>query len=126
LKFLFSTTDEIYGYTTRTVSNYYKFNVEWELTREYYYKGECVVTMVYGYDTDFVDEDYTWVISTKSRYQAALSNDNGNKTGSVKSVGDPWSKVEVTHKGKYITYSFWLNNSYSSLKATERESSYKD
>jgi hypothetical protein len=54
-----------YASTTRVKSRYgiNCFSNEWENTTTYYNNGTAAGYMVWGYDTDLTDEDYTWTLA---------------------------------------------------------------
>lgn len=58
--------------------------------------------MNYGFNTDWIDEDYTHTTHSVYDHTATVSNSNGaySKNAGSKS----WAKIEVSHKGSYIEY----------------------
>lgn len=97
------------------------FSGEWENT--VFYRAYSPLTMknyntakmVYGYDTDFINEDYCWTYGYDQCTQASITNGNGTHAKSSANVGR-WSKLEVRHKSadEGVTYRIWLENGYSS------------
>lgn len=58
-----------------------------------------VGVITYGYDTDWTNEDYTWVNADFYTHYASVDNDKGlyKSDDKVKTV---WTKIEITHKGE--------------------------
>lgn len=77
-----------------------KFKSEWELSTTCDDKKGI---LIYGFDTNFTDEDYAKAYHTKRNHYAYLKNGNGSVSGSNKKKGE-WSTAEATHKGSKITY----------------------
>jgi hypothetical protein len=59
--------------------------------------------MKYGFNTSWIDEDYTHTTSSKYAHTATVSNANGAFTD-YDSAGY-WAEIEVTHSGTYVEYS---------------------
>ena len=96
------------------------FSSAWERTIEIYdgdTSGPMIGTMIYGFDTDFIDEDYTWTQSLSHYARAIVGNVNGNYYGSYKKGSGSYSKVEKTHVGNALslhTYKMEFNtNSFN-------------
>ncbi|MBO4617868.1 MAG: hypothetical protein J5717_10960 [Lachnospiraceae bacterium] len=64
--------------------------------------GSAVLT--YGYNTDWINEDYSWAYHYSKNHYASLTNGKGSFSGSNKD-GGKWSKIEVTHNGTSVSYS---------------------
>ncbi|MGG0239276.1 hypothetical protein [Bacillus rhizoplanae] len=56
----------------------------------------------YGYNTDWINEDYTHTTHSKYTNYAIVNNANGKY--STKASPGSWAKTEVTHAGTNITY----------------------
>ena len=87
---------------------------EWEHTRHYISDGEYIGRLVYGYDTDYVDEDYAWAYGASCNSQAII------EAGSEEYYADPavqnyYSKVQVTHDENDVYYYFRLSVNYSNV-----------
>lgn len=93
----------------------------WERTVDIYESDDCltlVATMIYGFDTVGIDEDYTWTQSLSYSNQAVVYNeDKGTCYGSIKKDSS-YSKIEVTHKGYKQEYRIKLYNVTASDKAS--------
>ena len=100
---LFVQTAEAATYTVTAVKqtkpSKYDFESEWEVTKEFYYNDVYIGVITYGYDTDWIKEDYTWVNADLYTHYASVDNDKGlYKSGDkLKTV---WAKIEITHKGE--------------------------
>ena len=78
--------------------------------------------MIYGFDKDYINEDYVWTKATESYSRAMLHREGHDKAsiycaGSKKGKGD-YSKIEVTHKTYYVSYKIELSASYSDVTST--------
>lgn len=116
------------GYTNRvSVRSSKLFHSEWERTRTYRVGSTTIASMVYGYDTDFIDEDYAWTKS-KECYSTAMVKRDGYDTsylyGSQKGK-NIYSKVEVTHETYYVSYGINLTATYRDVSYSTIESSVK-
>ncbi len=93
----------------------------WERTVDIYESDDCltlVATMIYGFDTVAIDEDYTWTQSISYSNQAGVYNGKkGWCYGSTKK-GASYSKIEVTHKDFDQEYQIKLYNVDASDKAS--------
>ncbi|WP_146551439.1 hypothetical protein [Rummeliibacillus sp. SL167] len=56
----------------------------------------------YGFNTAYIDEDYTWTTHTSKTSYAIVNNANGKYSDSASAAN--WAKVEVRHKGTSIKY----------------------
>lgn len=118
------------AFTTLMRESTKDFKKAWENEVNYYIftnKSTIVVgTLVYGYNTKFINEDYCWAKSGECKYQAILSNGKGNFTTSVKKAGKGWAKLEKQHKGNdTVSYSIWLSTSYKNVYSTQKNSNHK-
>ena len=56
----------------------------------------------YGYNTAWINEDYTHTYHSSKSHVAIVSNANGSFTDY--DIGGYWAGIEVTHSGSYVTY----------------------
>ncbi len=77
----------------------YTFSQSWELVN-YDSKGQW--EMVYGYNTEWINEDYTHTRHYYKSHTAIVQNDNGVHWNTA--VADKWAKVETAHKGRDIKH----------------------
>lgn len=73
------------------------FKKAWEA-----YSSGSTYSMVYGYNTAFINEDYTWTRSNNTSHTAIVKNARGQYSDNAKKK--KWAKIEVRHKGSSITY----------------------
>jgi hypothetical protein len=73
------------------------FTAPWEL-----YASDVNWVMEYGFNTLFINEDYTHTKHNSTSHIAKVINANGTFTDSD-SAGN-WAEIEVTHSGQSITY----------------------
>jgi hypothetical protein len=74
------------------------FSSSWQLADQ----SVGVWEMKYGFNTAWINEDYTHTYHNSLSSTAVVRNDNGtydNQAGSQK-----WAKIEVTHNGTKIFY----------------------
>ncbi len=57
----------------------------------------------YGYNTRFINEDYTHTLHFSKNHTAMVSNANGSFARS--NNPGQWAIIEVTHSGNSVTYS---------------------
>ncbi|WP_243291893.1 hypothetical protein [Bacillus sp. FJAT-47783] len=74
------------------------FSKSWELTA-----SGTNWLMRYGFNTAWIDEDYTH--TTHSVYDHTATVSNGNGAYSKNASDGAWAKIEVRHSGSYIQYS---------------------
>lgn len=116
-------------YDSTNVSGASKFTSEWEMTRTYKIGSTTIGYMIYGYDTDWINEDYVWTKATEC-YSKAMVYRNGYDSnwdyceGSEKGKNS-YSKIEVTHRTYYVYYKMYLSASYSGVSYTTASSSVK-
>lgn len=79
-------------------SSGHSFTSAWESTA--YIDGTH--KLVYGFNTLFIDEDYSWC--NKQYSQAYVTNANGTFRAKAAYWSNDWSKIEVRHAGNYIVY----------------------
>ena len=77
------------------------FSTAWE---RYAVTSDGQGSLTYGFNTWLVNEDYAWARHNTRSHYAVLKNGSGWHTGSGKKAGAT-SRVDVTHKGTYVTYS---------------------
>lgn len=104
------------------------FNKDWEYSVTYKVGKKEVGMMVYGFETDWINEDYSWTkgyeCDTKAGVQRSIDGKKINWSGYASC--DKWSKEEVTHKGYKTVYYIRLRPTYSNLIVTSPlKSSYK-
>jgi len=76
------------------------FSAKWER----YLTGDSgKASLVYGYNTFLINEDYSYANHSDNAHYASLRNGNGSFSGPNKSAKSE-SKIEVTHSGSSITY----------------------
>lgn len=78
-------------------SNGRSFKKAWEA-----YASGTSYTMIYGYNTLFFNEDYTWTRNNTTSHTAIVKNGRGQYSDDAKK--GKWAKIEVRHKGSAITY----------------------
>lgn len=74
------------------------FDSDWQAIA---YDGDA--TLIYGYNTVFINEDYSHAYHTSREHSAEVSNDRGSFGSSKKAAGKEAS-IEVRHKGTNIQY----------------------
>lgn len=102
---------------TMNVSGENRFTEEWEYCLAYSYNGVQAWTMYYGYDTDWINEDYTWTISQTGESTAYVYRngyDTDKKCTGPTGKAGKYSKIEVTHRTADVDDSC----SFSDLPAT--------
>ncbi len=100
-----------------------RFTYEWEHTRRFYANGTYRAKLVYGYDTDWVNEDYAWSEGEYRQTKAGLKRANdgsGNSydtsyTWSDYAAKGEYSKCELTHTRDNVYYKCTINYDYSSI-----------
>ena len=116
------------GYTDYAyVGTSSSFNSEWEKTRTYNVGSTTVAYMVFGYDTDWIKEDYVWTKATEC-YSTAMVKRGGHDTSYCEGTEqgqNVYSKIEVTHKTYYVYYKIDLSATYSNVSHTTATSSIK-
>lgn len=104
-----------------------RFSSEWEHTRTYKVGSTIIAYMIYGFDTDWVKEDYVWTKS-KECYSTAKVRRKGYELkyceGPEKGRNE-YSKIEVAHKTYYVFYRIELSATYSGVVCTVASSSVK-
>jgi len=105
------------------------FTSEWEKTRTYKVGSTVVAYMIFGYDKDWIFEDYVWTKATQC-YSTAMVYRNGYDTGWNYCTGseagkNSYSTIEVTHQTYLVYYKMQLSASYSNVTYTTAASSVK-
>lgn len=59
-------------------------------------------TIEYGYNTSWINEDYTHTKGYLGSHNAIVSNNNGSYSDSAKK--NKWAEIEVRHPGSYVQY----------------------
>ena len=83
-----------YAGALNTNSDGHTFKEAWEATL---YGDNC--SLIYGYNTFLINEDYAHAYHFKLEHSAIVANDNGTFESSRKPA-----KMEVRHKGTFIQY----------------------
>lgn len=73
------------------------FDSKWEKTAS----GDNWL-MTYGFNTAFINEDYTWTMHNTKTHSAVVINGNG--TFAANNSYKNWAKKEVTHKDPTVKY----------------------
>ena len=94
------------SYVARSDDNLFKS--AWERTAIYTLsdRGVEIGRLVFGFDTDYFDEDYAWSYGTQCDTRAGvrrMNYDEGYNKSSWKTY-DNWSKVEVLHIVTHVRY----------------------
>lgn len=89
------------GYTSSAyVGSSSRFTSEWEKTRTYKVGTNIIAYMIYGFDKDYIYEDYVWTKATEC-YSTAMVRRDGYETDYCKGQQkgkNVYSKIEVIHK----------------------------
>lgn len=88
---LIASTSTVFAGQAQGTSSGRTFTKSWKASAT---SGTGSVT--YGYNTDWINEDYAWGYCSDASHTAALRNGNGWHYGPTKSKGDV-SKIEVVH-----------------------------
>jgi hypothetical protein len=75
-----------------------QFTTAWELTAASDYAN-----LTYGFNTDWINEDYAWANNSNASHNASLTNGTGVHPGPAKAAGTV-SRIEVTHNGSTVEY----------------------
>ena len=116
-----------YDYTN--VKGQYRFKTEWEYTVTYKVDSTTIAYMTYGYDVDWIDEDYVWTKSLEC-YSSAWVYRDGYDTG-YRYIGGTekgkgvYSKIEVTHKTYNVYYKIKLSATYQNVTHSSKKTSIK-
>lgn len=109
------------GYTgTTSESGASRFTSEWEKTRTYKVGSAVIGHMVYGFDKDWIHEDYVWTIATQC-YSTALvlrSSFDPSYCSGPEKERNVYSKIEVTHKTHSVAYRIDFSSSYTYSSVT--------
>ena len=105
-------------------ASFFKEDVEWEKTRTYYKGSTKIGTMIYGFDTDWTDEDYCWTMATECYSTSRVFRDGYDVAWQE---DDPdveknkWSETEITHRTYYVKYLMNFSASYTGSGITFSE-----
>lgn len=81
------------------------FSDDWQLSATF----ESDATLIYGYNTNLINEDYSWAYHNTREHSAELKNSNG-AFGSSKKKKTEVAKIEVRHSGNSVIYqNTWYN-----------------
>lgn len=111
----------------RTGSSY--FNNEWEFTTYYYVNNGSVLIgyLTWGYDTDWVNEDYAWSTGREAGSQSFVKRnyyDTSYQPGTWQ-MALLWSKCEITHATYNVSYKVTFDATYSGITSTTTTSNFK-
>lgn len=56
----------------------------------------------FGFNTDWINEDYTWTTDSGKKTWAYVHNNDGEHSDSASAAS--WAKVEVKHSGSSVKY----------------------
>ena len=116
------------GYTDKaSVRNSGGFSSEWEKTKTYKVGSTTIAYMIYGYDKDWINEDYVWTKATECYSTAKVFRDGHDTSycSGPQKGKNTYSKIEVKHQTYYVDYRIDLSATYSNVKSTTASSSVK-
>lgn len=93
--FVLALTTSAFATTISHSSSY--FNSDWE-----YYDSGTNWVMIYGYNTSWINEDYTHTRHNTTTHTARVINGSG--TFSKAKTAGSWAYVDVIHNGSPVTY----------------------
>lgn len=113
----------------KTESNSSRFDNEWEKTTTYKIGTTEIGHMIWGFDKDYINEDYVWSVGNECSTQPSVYRD-GHDTSYVNgTLGQTYlyGKIEVQHKTYYVKYRITFSASYtkSNITSTTTTSSVK-
>lgn len=122
-------TAEAATWRSKEISGFSYFNKPWEKTVTYWLRSnkKVIGTMTYGYETDWIKEDYVWTKSNEGYTLAEIQRkyyDEELQYGSVAGM-NKYSKVEVAHKVSGVKYQIKFFATYGSIDDRTTESSIK-
>ena len=112
---------------TTSVNKSSAFKTDWEKTTTYKIDEKTIGLMVYGFDTAYVDEDYTWTMAKECYSIAKIKRntiDSKAKNGPEKGK-NIYSKVEVKHLNNSIVYGIKFSVDYSGVTSKTGYSAVK-
>ena len=124
-------SEDVKAYTRMEERSTCSFTEDWEKRAVYWGREKDgssrkkIGTMVYGYDTCWINEDYCWTKSDECKYQSIVTNDNGSSSSSVSEKGKSWAKEEVVHDGDSVKYAIWLSETYVRVSVSVENSNEK-
>ncbi len=103
---------------TRHVNDADRFeDNEWEHTRHYVSDGEYIGRLVYGYDTDYLNEDYAWAYGADCVATAGIMRvgvDTSYISG-VPAAKNNYSKLQIDNKSTDVYYKITLSTTYTNV-----------
>lgn len=96
LGMLFSSTSA-YATTSTVWSDGHSFEDDWEDSVD-----TSNWTMEYGYNTSWINEDYTYTKHYTKSHTAKISNEK--RSGKDSADAGEWAEIEVTHAGSTVLY----------------------
>lgn len=115
---------------SKTVDNSKGFKNAWEKTVTYKLdnaKKTNIGSMTYGFDTDWINEDYVWTMSMEGYSLAELQRigvDDELQYGSKKGM-KKYSKIEVKHKNTHVKYQIKFYATYGKINESVANTSIK-
>lgn len=85
-------------------SSGHSFSSEWVVTKDLTIDGVKVGEMQYGFDTDFINEDYCRCYFVDHQAQAAVSRSGEKEAEGTISYPSEWSSVSVHHTSDTVSY----------------------
>lgn len=116
------------GYSdTASVRKSDGFSTAWEKTKTYMVGSDIIGYMIYGYNTDWINEDYVWTMGKECCSTASVFRDGYDSTdcSGFEAAKDSYSKIEVTHKTYYVYYKVKFSASYSKVTSFTMTSNVK-
>ncbi len=100
-----------------------KFKNEWEKTKTYYQNGVEIGSMIFGFDTWAIDEDYVWTIAKECYSKARIKRNTVDEDWVIgpEKGKNKYSKIEVTHKNFSIYYGIEFSATYTGKISAETE-----
>lgn len=101
------------------------FNDEWEKTTTYYVGETKVGYMIWGFDKDWIHEDYVWTVGYECSTQAAVKRNYYD----TDYISGGWaqayfySQEEVTHQTYSVSYKITFSATYTGLTEGSTEAS---
>lgn len=103
------------------------FDSEWEKTTTYYSGSVKIGIMIWGFDTDAIDEDYAWTMGYECDTTASIRRlyyDDSYIYGPEASK-DNYSKLEITHETYDVNYRITFSATYADVTDRTEESNVK-
>lgn len=102
-----------------------KFDSEWEKTTTYKISGTKIGHMIWGFDKDYINEDYVWSVGTECSTQPAVFR-NGHDSSYVTGTWGQaylYGKIEVQHQTYYVNYRMKFATTYDTGSISSRTTS---